>query len=474
MRLSQLQPEPHVESFYHLKDVDVTHAHCSGMACFAARHLQPDRWRQAMEQSPRVYCLGKCYAAPASGEDQQQPTIEVHSKKAVVLERIAQGGARTLDEYKRQGGMIALQRALAANAQNVIAQIEMSRLRGRGGAGFPTGAKWRAVAGQKSAEKFVVANLDEGDSGAYIDRFIAEDDPFCLLEGMAIAAHAVGAKQAFIYVRCEYPGAIRSLQDAINAAHRDASLGIDVQLAIGRGSYVCGEETALLNSIEGVRPVARVRPPYVAERGLYGAPTLVNNVETLASVPWIIRNGAEEYAALGFSNSRGTKVISLNSLFRRPGLYEIEFGIPLRKIVERIGGGLRSGTLRGVMIGGPLAGVVPPSLLDTRFGFEELHAIGASVGHGGIIAFDEHTSIADLVRHVFQFGAEESCGKCTPCRLGSRRIEEIFSSGGEEDEWLDIVNALKQTSLCGFGTGLAEFAQSIIRYYPSELRSCFK
>jgi NADH:ubiquinone oxidoreductase subunit F (NADH-binding) len=200
----------------------------------------------------------------------------------------------------------------------------------------------------------------------------------------------------------------------------------------------------------------------------------VNNVETLANAPWIIQNSADEYLQMGFSKSRGTKVISLNSLFRRPGLHEIEFGMTLREIVKDVGGGVKSGSLKGLMIGGPLAGVVPPELLDTRFGFEELRAIGASVGHGGMIAFDENTSIPDLVRHVFEFGADESCGKCTPCRLGCRRIEEIFQSNRDEDEWKEIVRALKLTSLCGFGTGLAEFAESIIRYYPDKLKSWFK
>ena len=479
-----------VESFYSLAGVDLSKAHCQGTACFVARHRNSTRWREAASQSPPVYCLGKCYAAPATSEDQSRPRIEVRSRVPVVLERIVNGGARTLDAYRRGGGLAGLHAALTRGPDQIIDELEASELKGRGGAGFSTGAKWRVAARPESPEKHVVANLDEGDPGAYIDRFIAEDDPYCLIEGMVIAARAVGAARGWIYARCEYPQAIQSLTRALEAARAGGLLGpriagtdfsFDIELVVGRGSYECGEETALLNSIEGQRPVARSRPPYVAEQGLWSMPTVVNNAETLANVPWIVRHGAEEYRSLGIPGSRGTKVVSLNSLFRRPGLYEVEFGIPLREIVEDLGGGLRSGTLRGLLVGGPLAGIVPPDLLGTLFGFDELRAIGASVGHGGVIAFDENTSIAELVRHVFAFGAYESCGNCTPCRLGAPRIEAIFASivvgqSGtdlQDIEWREITAALKLASLCGLGVGLAEFAESVVRYYAQELRPCF-
>lgn len=488
MHDTRLQPD--VESFYSLPGADLSTARCCGTACFVARRRASHDWREASLRSPRIHCLGKCFAAPATVADNSRPTMEVRSRTGIVLERVARGGARTLGEYRQSGGFTALAAALALKPELVIGELELSELRGRGGGGFPTGTKWRAVAAQTPPEKYVVANLDEGDPGAYVDRFIAEDDPYCLIEGMAISARAVGAARGWIYVRGEYPRAARSLKCAIEAARADGLLGarifgtgfsFDVEVAIGGGSYVCGEETALLNSIEGKRPVARVRPPYVAERGLWGKPTLVNNVETLANVPWILRHGGGAYAALGIPGSRGTKVVSLNSLFRCPGLYEIEFGTPLREIVERIGGGLQSGTLRGLMIGGPLAGVVPPDQLEAHFGFHELNAIGARVGHGGIIAFDEQTSIAELVHHVFSFGAYESCGNCTPCRLGAPRIEEIFrrvvagrpASSPDETEWREIVAALKLASLCGLGSGLAEFAESVAEHYASELRQCF-
>jgi formate dehydrogenase iron-sulfur subunit len=406
------------------------------------------------------------------------------------LERIAQGGATTLEDYHALNGWKALDRATDLGSEQIIAEIQVSGLRGRGGAGFPTGTKWRTVSNQASDEKYVVANFDEGDPGAYIDRFIAEDDPYNLIEGMVIAARAIAASKGWIYARCEYPQAVQHLGRALVEARGAGILGrkggpdktpFDIELVVGRGSYECGEETSLLNSIEEKRPVARVRPPYVAEHGLWGRPTLVNNVETFACVPWILRNGAKQFASLGTPRSRGTKVVSLNSLFRRPGLYEIEFGVSLRAIVEDCGGGLRSGELRALMIGGPLAGVVPPSLLDTPFGFDELRAIGAAVGHGGIIAFDERTTIAELMHHVFSFAAYESCGKCTPCRLGAPRIEAIFEQirggqGGtdrERTEWKDIVAALKLTSLCGLGTGVAEFAESLGRHFPAEVEQCF-
>lgn len=488
--MATLSDPPDVRSFYSLADFDLSHANCQGTACFVGRHLRPDRWKKAENQSPRVYCLGKCYAAPACGEDLQRPQIEIRSRRSIILERIANGSGKSFDEYLQHGGLAGLRKALSQSADRIIAEIEAADLRGRGGAGFPTGTKWRAAQAQAAREKCIVANVDEGDPGAYIDRFIAEDDPFNLIEGMAIAAYAVGASRGWIYIRCEYPAAIHSLQLAIDASRTGGLLGksvlgthfsFDIELVVGRGSYECGEETSLLNSIEGQRPVARTRPPYVAERGLWGMPTVVNNAETLANVPWILQYGAADYAALGIPGSCGTKVVSLNSLFRRPGLYEIEFGMPLREIVENLGGGLRTGQLKGLMIGGPLAGVVPPHLLETRLGFAELRAIGASVGHGGVIAFDEHTSIPELVRHVFSFGAYESCGKCTPCRLGAARIENIFNrvatgklgTATEQVEWQEIVAALKFASLCGLGSGLAEFAESILRYYSEELRPCF-
>lgn len=482
-----------VESFYHLPQESVAGTSCQGMACFAARHLNARRWQQAASQTPRVYCLGKCYAAPASSADDERPKIYVRSREAIVLDRLVRGGARTLKEYESRGGYDSLQLALRQSPDDVIRAVEASGLRGRGGAGFPTGIKWRAVSSQAS-ERFIVANGDEGDPGSYIDRFIMEDDPHCLIEALAIAGYAINARKAYVYIRAEYPDALKSVEAAIGEARgagvlsandrrpkRNSAFHFDIEVAVGRGSYVCGEETALLNSIEGKRPEVRVRPPYPTERGLFGRPTLVDNVETLATVPWIVKHGGDAYRAIGFSRSRGTKVLSLNSLFNRPGLYELEFGKTLREIVFDMGGGLKTGDVKGVIVGGPLAGIIPPSLLDTPLGFEEMHAIGASVGHGGVVAFDSNTSIAELMHHVFSFGSYESCGKCTPCRLGTSEVERMFrdclrGTGVKRDRRgaLDgLIDALELTSLCGHGSGLAEFARSVMRYYPEELSTCF-
>jgi formate dehydrogenase iron-sulfur subunit len=476
-----------VDSFYHLAGCSLSGKACRGTACFAARHLNPERWAQAIAQEPRLYCLGQCFVAPSISNGDPRPNATICARPGIVLERVVTGAARTLDAY---GGYGALENALTRPREEIVDAIEISGLRGRGGAGFPTGKKWRTVAQQNSAEKIVVANADEGDPGAYIDKILIEDDPHALIEGMLLAAYAVGAAKGWIYLRKEYPSAEEILRKATNEARAAGFLGervlgrdfsFDINIVIGQGSYVCGEETAMLRSIEGRRPEVMARPPYPTEHGLFGKPTLINNVETLVAVPWIVAHGGEAYRALGFSQSHGTKVVSLNSLFVNPGLYEIEFGITVRKIVEELGGGLRDGAaIKAVMIGGPLAGLIPPHLLDTLFGFEELHAIGASVGHGGIIAFDEHTSIPELVEHVFSFGAFESCGKCTPCRVGARRVEEIFGpivhSGAIPtatfSEFDRLVTALKRTSLCGHGGGLGEFAESILRYYRDDLAPC--
>ncbi len=486
----QSAPLTPVKSFYHFSSADMTGRVCQGTACFVARHQNEARWQQACAQTERTYCLGSCFSAPAAASDLSRPPVHVASPESVILHRLARGGAPTLAQYQSQGGYQALEKALRQSPTEIVSEIEAAGLRGRGGAGFPTGKKWRAVCQEQVATKFVIANADEGDPGAYVDRSLMEDDPHALIEALTIAAYAIGAQRGYIYLRQEYPLAHTRLRQAIEEARLAHRLGnailshnfsFDIEIVIGQGSYVCGEETALLNAIEGRRPEVRPRPPYPTTHGLWGKPTLVNNVETLASIPWIIRHGATAYRALGFSHSRGTKVVSLNSLFRRPGLYEIEFGIPVRDIVERLGGGLHSGAIKGVIIGGPLAGIIPPHLFDVRFGFEELHAIGASVGHGGVIAFDHQTSLAELLHHVFDFGAYESCGKCTPCRLGSRRIEELFRAviaGGRLPasamiEHEEIIAALAATSLCGLGTGLAEFARSAALYYAEELRACF-
>ena len=476
---------PDVNSFYHLAGCDLTDRRCDGTACFVAGAAR-------CERGPRVYCLGRCFAAPARGLDRTRPRVEVHSREAVVLGRLARGGDASLVTYRNAGGGNALKKALSLKPEDVLNAVNESGLRGRGGAAFSTGKKWAAVAKAATPdEKFIVANADEGDPGAYVDRFLMEGDPHALIEGMTLAAYAVGAQRGWIYLRHEYPFAKESLEQAIADAHAAGLLGndilgsgfhFDIEVFVGHGSYVCGEETALLRSLAGQRPEPAIRPPYASEHGHLGRPTLINNVETLATVPWIIEHGGDAYCSLGHAQSRGTKALSLNSLFVRPGLYEVEFGMPVRQVVEELGGGLRRGSLKGLIIGGPLAGIIPPHLLDTPLAFEELHAIGAAVGHGGVIAFDETTSIAALVHHVLSFGSYESCGKCTPCRLGSQRLEKIFaglaapdnSRKVSQDEVRALVAALRCASLCGHGVGIGEFVDSAFNHYGKELESCWK
>lgn len=482
------KPLPHGpnDSFYHLAHVALDGHACQGLACFAARNDAPERWQQAHARTPPVYCLGRCYQAPAIFGDAERPQVHVLSKDAVLLGNVMRGGVRDLAAYEANGGGAALRQVRQMPSAELIDMIDASRLRGRGGAGFPAGRKWAAVAAAHGKRKYVVANADEGDPGSFSDRMLMEDDPFRLIEAMLIAAHAVGAEHGVIYLRKEYPAAAAVLHSALAQARDagwmtprlpDSTQQVELELVIGQGSYVCGEETAMLNSIEGRRAEVRTRPPQITEHGLFGMPTLANNVETLCAVPWIVTHGAQRYAALGTDTSRGTKLLSLNSMFRHPGLYEVEFGISLRQLVEQIGGGLKRGRLLGVMIGGPLAGVVPPSLLDTALCYEALQRIGCAVGHGGVIAFSDDTSIAEIVAEVFRFGAFESCGKCTPCHLGSPEIARMFGTahagrGGDAQRWHDLVDALAATSLCGHGRGLAEFAHAIERHYPRELATC--
>lgn len=440
-----------------------------------------------MASGTRVYCLGKCYASPSATETTDRPQVAVHAPRTVLLSRILAGGAPRLSDYLDSGGYQALRTALRTPPATVIHDVEVAGLRGRGGAGFPTGRKLAAVAAAP-APRYVVVNADEGDPGAYIDRILLEDDPHAVLEGLLIAAHAVGAARGVVYLRREYPDALPVVRAAITDARAAGLLdgvgagspdgdGFDVEIVVGTGSYVCGEETALLNALEGRRPFTRSRPPYPSDAGVFGRPTLVQNVETLANLPWIVAHGGSAYSSMGVPQSSGTKLVSLNSLFVRPGLYEVEFGTPVRTIVEEFGGGLAAGTLRGLMIGGPLAGVLPVELLDTPFGFDELRALGCGVGHGGVMGFDEHTSILDLAHHVLSFGAYESCGRCTPCRLGARHLERMTDPddlvvGWDAGTFEEITTALTATSLCGHGSGLGDFAASLLRYFGEELRAC--
>lgn len=349
----------------------------------------------------------------------------------------------SLDDYASTGGWEGLDQARAIGPAATLAAVTASGLRGRGGAGFPAGIKWQTVADAAGETKYIVCNADEGDSGTFADRMVMEGDPFMLIEGMAIAAHAVGALRGYVYVRSEYPHAIRKLRAAVElAAGHIAPFAIEVR--VGAGAYVCGEETSLLNSLEGRRGEVRAKPPLPAIEGLFGRPTVVNNVLTLAAVPWILAHGAEAYAAVGFGRSRGTMPIQLAGNIRHGGLYEAGFGLTLGELVHTVGGGTASGRpVKAVQVGGPLGAYHPPSEFHLPLDYESFAAADGLIGHAGIVVFDDSADMRAQARFAFAFCAAESCGKCTPCRIGSTRGVELLDRMGAARE-ADAVEALPQ------------------------------
>ena len=332
----------------------------------------------------------------------------------------------SLTNYAAHDGWKGLEKARGMSPQQVVDAVKASGLRGRGGAGFPTGIKWQTVLDAPGVPKFIVCNADEGDSGTFADRMLMEGDPFCLIEGMAIAAHAVGAVHGYIYIRSEYPYSIATMRAAIDAsAHLITPFTLEVRE--GAGAYVCGEETALLDSIEGKRGQVRAKPPLPALQGLFGQPTVINNVLSLAAVPFILAEGAEAYAAVGFGRSRGTMPVQLAGNVKHGGLYEIGFGITLGELVNQIGGGTASGRpVRAVQVGGPLGAYFPPSMFHLPFDYEAFAQVGGLIGHAGITVFDDSVDMAHMARFAMEFCSVESCGKCTPCRIGSTRGVEIM------------------------------------------------
>ena len=390
----------------------------------------------------------------------------------------------SLEDYERHGGFAGLRRALAIGPTLTVEQVRDSGLRGRGGAGFPTGIKWQTVAAAAGPTKYIVCNADEGDSGTFADRMLMEGDPFALVEGMAIAGLAVGAEQGFIYIRSEYPHAIKAMNRAVEIARTVGLLGqllgsatrFDMEVRVGAGAYVCGEETSLLESIEGRRGEVRAKPPLPAHVGLFGRPTVINNVLSLGAVPHILANGAKEYADFGMGRSRGTMPIQIAGNVRYGGLYETPFGITLGELVMDIGGGTLSGRpVRAVQVGGPLGAYFPPSLFDTPFDYEAFTAAGGLIGHAGIVVFDDSVNMARMARFAMQFCAAESCGKCTPCRLGSTRgigvIDRIIG-GIDVDANIalltDLCETMKFGSLCALGGFTPYPVMSALTYFPED------
>jgi bidirectional [NiFe] hydrogenase diaphorase subunit len=403
-----------------------------------------------------------------------------------VLENTGSVDPERIEDYIAAGGYAALIHAITEmTPADVVQEVLTSGLRGRGGAGFPTGLKWSTVAKVNSELKYVVCNADEGDPGAFMDRSVLESDPHRVLEGMALAAFAIGASQGYVYVRAEYPLAIKRMKIAIKQAEKFGLLGQDicstpfsfkVDVRLGAGAFVCGEETALLNSIEGNRGMPRLRPPYPAESGLFEKPTLVNNVETFANIPGIISDGGKWFARIGTAKSKGTKVFALTGKIKNTGLIEVPMGITLREIIYDIGGGIPNGRkFKAVQTGGPSGGCIPAEYLDTPVDYESLKSLGSMMGSGGMIVIDDSSNMIEMARFFMEFSMEESCGKCAPCRVGTIQLYNLlgkFIAGEATLEDLatmeELCDLVRNTSLCGLGQAAPNPIVSTLRFFRNE------
>ncbi len=476
---------------------------CTGTACFAATadaHVEALRDGLGLALGERgadggvslaeTVCLGFCHSSPAIRDG------DVIDAGPDVVARVLAGAAHAAQEPPARSTLAGGPQLLApgrdweglARAVGTLTPVELleevkaATVRGRGGAGFPAGATWELARNAPGERKFIVANGDEGDPGSYIDKLLMEGHPNLLLEGMALAGYAVGADHGFVLTRSEYPRSKPLLEAAIAQARRDGVLGasvlgadfaFDVTVVEGAGSYVVGEETALLACLQGLRGAVSARPPFPAQRGLHGMPTVVNNVETLCNIPLVARDGAELYASLSpDSPTTGSKLVCFNERFALPGVYEVCFGTSVRELCEDVAGGLVDGhAIKALQIGGPLGGILPASLLDTPFDFEALDAVGCMLGHGGIVAFDERTDMRALATHLLHFGAAESCGKCFPCRIGLRRAHEMFAAGTPVDRASleALLETLELGSLCAHGSGMPAPLRSLLAHFPEAL-----
>jgi formate dehydrogenase iron-sulfur subunit len=407
------------------------------------------------------------------------------SQHRVTFGRVGVVDPLSAADYVGHGGLTGLRRALELGPERVVEEVVASGLRGRGGAGFPAGIKWRTVQQAESEVKYICCNADEGDSGTFADRMLIEGDPFSLVEGMAIAGVAVGASEGYVYLRSEYPDAVATLRAAIQVAYDEGWLGgsvlgsgysFDLHVRVGAGAYICGEETSMLESLEGKRGVIRAKPPIPALVGLFGRPTVVNNVLTLATVPMILADGGEAYGALGVGRSRGTQVFQLAGNLAHGGIVETAFGISLGELVLGYGGGTASGRpLRAVQVGGPLGAYLPVEQLDLPMDYEAFAEVGAMVGHGGIVAFDDTVDMARQARFAMEFCAEESCGKCTPCRIGSVRGVEVIDRIIADEErpanlalLQDLCEVMVEGSLCAMGGLTPMPVRSALRHFPED------
>jgi formate dehydrogenase iron-sulfur subunit len=414
-------------------------------------------------------------SAQSIGRIEDHPFIIKQTR--LTFSRAGKTRPTSLDDYYAYEGWLGLAKAREIGPAAVIETVIASGLRGRGGAGFPAGIKWNTVAGALSDRKYIVCNADEGDSATFADRMVMEGDPFMLIEGMAIAGLAVGARKGFVYIRSEYPHAIAKMETAIKAcAHLIAPFELEVR--VGAGAYVCGEETSLLNSLEGKRGEVRAKPPLPALEGLFGKPTVVNNVLTLAAIPWILIHGGDAYSAFGMGRSKGTMPVQLAGNVKHGGLFEVAFGITLDELVNEIGGGTASGRpVRCVQVGGPLGSYIPPTQFDLPFDYEAFAAADALIGHAGITVFDDSVDMAQMARFAMEFCSVESCGKCTPCRLGSTRgmetLDQIIAGKNVAENLAliaDLSETMKYGSLCALGGFTPYPVMSAIKHFPEDFQ----
>jgi NADH:ubiquinone oxidoreductase subunit F (NADH-binding)/NADH:ubiquinone oxidoreductase subunit E len=466
---------------------------CIGTSCVlaGAKDLFAEATRRTACRG--VYCVGFCDRSPAalrsddrvvalnghasveplldlSSPEPTRPAISSVANRTIVTRRIGLGDFSGLATARADGAYETLAKVRRMRSEDVLSAMEQSGERGRGGAAFPTGTKWRRCAEVVSDLKYVVANGDEGDPGSFIDRVLMEDDPHSILEGMAICGHAVGAQEGIVYIRSEYPRAMERMKVAIEAACAAGFLqDFTPSIVQGMGSYVCGEETAMLNAIEGVRGEVRLRPPYPVVEGLFGKPTVVDNVETLVNVPWILEHGPSAYAALGTKSSPGTKALCLNHGFANPGILEIEFGRSLKDVIEQDGGGGSHGQrLKAVLIGGPMGSVALPSQWDVPICYQAMAQRNLNLGHGGLVAVPEATNIRALFLHWLEFMAEESCGKCVPCRIGSKRALEVAQSAEAAQslpQLESLFDVMAHGSLCAFGQQMPGPMSEMLQYF---------
>jgi NADH:ubiquinone oxidoreductase subunit F (NADH-binding)/NADH:ubiquinone oxidoreductase subunit E len=478
---------------------------CNGSACLVAGTQDKVKGKLSRhfkdEEVGHMCCLGRCHENSAfnyngtnySGDAMNQledivqksdKDLSDNYKVDATSERVLTGEKMTAQQYKER-----FSKVLENGPEWALEQIKASNIRGRGGAGFPMSFKLNACKEEPSEQKFIVCNADEGDPGAYSDRYLLEEQPMLVLFGIMVAGYIVGADHGAVYIRGEYPESVRACAEAVKeleavGMHGDnidgSGFNYKFKVIEGAGAYICGEETALLSSLEGQRPEVRVRPPFPAQKGLFNKPTIVNNVETLAAVPWILENGGDEYAKLGTEKSTGTKLVCLDSFFNKPGMYEVEMGYSFKELVYEIGGGFKE-PVKAVHVGGPLGGIVPTHKIDDlNIDFESFANGGFLLGHAGIVSVPEKFPMIEYLEHLFEFTADESCGKCFPCSIGSVRgkemIEKSRNGGAKMDRQLldDLLETLEIGSLCALGGGLPLGIKNALQYFEEELKTYFK